>query len=119
MTIQEVSERYLIPMHILRDYERWGLGGPGKWAADGRQYDDSDLERLSTLVTLRHIGFSPEEAKEYMGLLVEGAGTAPRRLGLLEEKRAAILEGIHREERRLQRLDELRHQLRKKTQTAK
>ena len=25
MTIQEASERYQIPMHILREYERWGL----------------------------------------------------------------------------------------------
>lgn len=25
MTIQEASERYRIPLHILREYERWGL----------------------------------------------------------------------------------------------
>ena len=30
MTIQESSERYHIPMHILREYERWGLCGAVK-----------------------------------------------------------------------------------------
>ena len=30
MTIQEASERYQIPMHILREYESWGLCGAVK-----------------------------------------------------------------------------------------
>ena len=46
MTIQEASERYHIPMHILREYERWGLCGAVKKVMGDWQYDDADLERL-------------------------------------------------------------------------
>ena len=27
MTMQEASERYHIPIHILQEYKSWGLGG--------------------------------------------------------------------------------------------
>ena len=46
MTIQEASERYQIPMHILREYESWGLCGAVKKVMGDWQYDDTDLERL-------------------------------------------------------------------------
>lgn len=52
MTIQEASERYQIPMHILREYESWGLCGAVKQVMGQRQYDDNDLKRLSTIMTL-------------------------------------------------------------------
>ena len=47
MTIREVSERYRIPMEVLREYERWT-------AAEGigpREYGDRDLERHNNGVT--------------------------------------------------------------------
>lgn len=58
MTIQEASERYQIPMHILREYEHWGLCGAVKKVMGAWQYDDTDLERLSTIMTLHDIGFT-------------------------------------------------------------
>ena len=30
MTMQEASKRYHIPMHILQEYQRWGLCGAVK-----------------------------------------------------------------------------------------
>ena len=39
MTIQEASERYHIPMHILREYESWGLCGAVKKVMGDWQYD--------------------------------------------------------------------------------
>lgn len=38
MTIQEASERYQIPMHILREYESWGLCGAVKKVMGDWQY---------------------------------------------------------------------------------
>lgn len=113
MTIQEASERYHIPMHILREYESWGLCGAVKKVMGDWQYDDVDLERLSTIMTLHDIGFSREEVEAYMRLLLEGEHTAARRLNMLEKKRSAALEEIHFKERQLQRLDYLRHEIRK------
>ena len=113
MTIQEASERYQIPMHILREYESWGLCGAVRKVMGSWQYDDVDLERLSTILTLHDIGFSTEEVETYMRLLLEQSHTEERRLQMLEEKRGAALDEIHFRERQLQRLDYLRHEIRK------
>ena len=53
MTIDEASERYHIPLEILHEYERWGLCGAVKKVMGSWQYDDTDLERLSMIMTLR------------------------------------------------------------------
>ena len=57
MTIYEASERYNIPLEILREYESWGLCGAVKKVMGAWQYDDTDLERLSLIMTLHDIGF--------------------------------------------------------------
>ena len=113
MTIQEASERYQIPMHILREYESWGLCGAVKQMMGQRQYDDNDLKRLSTIMTLHDIGFTTDEVEVYMRLLLEGEPSSTRRLRMLEEKRSAALDEIHFKEHQLQRLDYLRHEIRK------
>lgn len=116
MTKQEASERYQIPMHILSEYESWGLCGAVKEVMGVWQYDDTDLERLSTILTLHDLGFTTAEVETYMRLLLEQPHTEEQRLRMLEEKRAAALDEIHFKERQLQRLDYLRHEIRK-TQT--
>ena len=50
MTIQEASERYHIPMHILREYESWGLCGAVKKVMGAWQYDEEDIKRLSMII---------------------------------------------------------------------
>lgn len=112
MTIWEASERYQIPMHILREYESWGLCGAVKKVMGAWQYDDTDLERLSLIMTLHDIGFTREEVEVYMRLLLEQTRTEGQRLRMLEAKRAAALDEIHFRERQLQRLDYLRHEIR-------
>ena len=67
MTIQEASDRYQIPMNILKEYESWGLCGAVKKVMGAWQYDDEDLERLSLIMTLHDIGFTTEEVETYMG----------------------------------------------------
>ena len=51
MTIHEASERYNIPLDVLHEYERWGLCGAVKKVMGAWQYDDTDLERLSMIMT--------------------------------------------------------------------
>ena len=58
MTIQEASEKYNIPIKILQEYERWGLCGEVKKVMGSWHYDNSDIERLSTIMTLHDIGFT-------------------------------------------------------------
>ena len=66
MTIYEASERYCIPIQILREYESWGLCGEVKKVMGSWRYDDSDLERLGTIMTLHDIGFTNTEVERYI-----------------------------------------------------
>lgn len=113
MTKDEASQRYRIPPHILDEYESWGLCGALKKVMGAWQYDDEDLERLSTIMTLHDIGFTADEAETYMRLLLEQPDSDRQRLRMMEEKRNETLDEIHFHERQLQRLDYLRHEIQK------
>ena len=112
MTMQEASKRYMIPIKILKEYESWGLCGAVKKVMGAWQYDDTDLERLSTIMALHDMGFAPQEVESYMRLLLSGADTHRERLRMLEKRRNAALDEIHLKERQLQRLDYLRYKMR-------
>ena len=66
-------------------------------------------------MTLHDIGFTSQEVETYMRLLLEQEGTGRARLRMLDEKRRAALDDIHFREKQLERLDYLRHELRKRT----
>ena len=116
MTIQEASEHYQIPMKILREYESWGLCGAVKKVMGAWQYDDTDLERLSMVMTLHDVGFTSEEVEAYMRLLLEAEDSGLTRLKMLKRIPKAALDDIQFRERQLERLDYLRHELQKKTE---
>lgn len=118
MTIYEASERYNIPMNILREYESWGLCGAVKKVMGDWQYDDTDLERLSLIMTLHDIGFESSEVETYMKLLEE-KDTEAQRLRLLNKKRADTLDEIHFREKQLERLDYLRYHIRRQQEENK
>ncbi|HIS75273.1 MAG TPA: MerR family transcriptional regulator [Candidatus Merdivicinus excrementipullorum] len=113
MTIQEASERYHIPMDILKEYESWGLCGAVKKVMGAWQYDDTDLERLSLIMTLHDIGFDRTEIETYMRLLLEREGTDGQRMRMLNQKRRNLLDDIHFREKQLSRLDDLRYYIQK------
>lgn len=113
MTIQEASDRYQIPMNILKEYENWGLCRAVKKVMGAWQYDDEDLERLSLIMTLHNIGFTTEEVEIYMRLTLEQKDGERERLRMLNRKRESTLDELHFWERQLQRLDYLRHEIQK------
>ena len=112
MTIDEASTRYNIPLDILHEYESWGLCGAVKKVMGAWQYDDQDIERLSTIMTLHDIGFLNDEVEGYMRLLLEGESTKAQRLGMLNKRQSATLNEIHFREMQLDRMDYLRHKIR-------
>ena len=124
MTINEASERYGIPLDILHEYKRWGLCGAVKKAIGSRQHDsavpgdtdldDTDLERLSLIMTLHDIGFQSSEIETYMRLLLENENGEAQRLNMLNIKRRSTLDDIHFREKQLSYLDYLRYSIRKK-----
>ena len=88
MTIKEASERYNIPVELLREYEKWGLCSAVKKVMGAWQYDDSDLENLSLIMTLHDIGFKPDEIETYMKLILS-EDTDKKRMKMLEETECA------------------------------
>lgn len=119
MTINKASERYSIPISLLREYENWGLCDTVKTVMGAWQYDDEDIQRLSMIMTLHDIGFEHDEIANYMRLLLQGDSTQADRMRILKQKRDKTLDEIHFQERRLDRLDYLRHQMRKQPSPGK
>lgn len=116
MTIHEASERYNIPISILREYEDWGLCDTVKTVMGVWQCDDEDINRLSMIMTLHDIGFEHDEIANYMRLQLKGDSTQAERMRILKQQRDKTLDEIHFQERRLDRLDYLRHQMRKRSE---
>lgn len=111
MTIEEASERYNIPIKILQEYERWGLCGEVKKVMGAWKYDQTDIERLSLIMTLHDVGFTNEEVEQYMRLEMSGSETAGERLEMLRRKRNGTLDEIHFKQEQLDRLDYLRFEI--------
>ena len=88
-------------MDVLREYERRGF-------CSG-DYSDEDISKLGLLLTLLDVGFTKDEAAEY--LLLASEGCRVERLRMLERRRAQLLEDIHERETALSRIDYLRHEL--------
>lgn len=86
MTIDEASERYNIPIEVLKEYESWGLCGEVKKVMGTWQYDDTDLQRLSMIMTRHDIGFGNEEVEDYMRLFLEGSSMEEERLKMLKKR---------------------------------
>ena len=119
MTIDEASERYNIPVEVLREYENWGLCGAVKQVMGAWQYNDQDIQRLSIIMTLHDVGFSSLEVEEYMGLLLRGESTRQERIEILSRHRDRILDEIHFKQNQLDRLDYLRYKIKKHTTVMK
>lgn len=113
MTIYEASKQYNIPIEIFREYESWGLCSAVKKVMGDWQYDDSDLEKLSLIMTLHDIGFDANEIETYMKLLQQD-NTDAQRMRMLNKKRTDALDEIHFCEKQLECLDYLRHKIRSK-----
>ena len=107
MTMKEASERYKIPMKILKEYEKWELCG-AVW-----QYDDQDIERLSLIMTLHGMGFNNSEVETYMRLTLEGDHTGSERIAMLNRRRDRTLDEIHFKEKQIAHMDYLRHEMQK------
>ena len=113
MNAKEVSERYMIPMEILKEYEEMGLCSEVKKVMNDWHYDEKDMERLSLIMTLHDIGFTNREVERYMELLVDANRSAKERMDILNKTRAQKLDAIHFQEKQLERLDYLRYEIRK------
>ena len=115
MTMKEASERYQIPVKILKEYESFGLCGAVKKVMGEWQYDDQDIERLNMIMTLHDIGFDKREVETYMHLMLEGEKTKQQRIAMLNQKRGRTLDEIHFKEKQIEHMDYLRYEMQRDT----
>ena len=113
MTIEEASQKYNIPIKILKEYESWNLCQDVKKVIGSWQYDDSDIERLSVIMTLHDIGFTSEEIERFMNFMILGDSGKKECLMMLNKKRTGILDEVHLGEKKIFRLDYLRYEINK------
>jgi|GEM_PF-124419 DNA-binding transcriptional MerR regulator len=113
MNKKEVSQKYQIPVSILDEYESWGLCNVVKFVMGEWQYDDQDIERLSTIMALHDMGFKNDEIEKYMRLLLETKNSSDEIIQLLTKKRQNKLDQIHFQEKQLERIDYLRYKIKK------
>ncbi len=111
MTIDEVCVKYQIPKEILKLYESWGLCGEVKKVMQDWKYDDTDIERLSLIMTLHDIGFDSQETEQYMRLFTQDSDTVEQRMKMIQQKRNHTLDEIHMKEKQLERMDYLRYMM--------
>lgn len=116
VTMEEVSERYNVPIKILKEYESWGLCSAVKKVIGAWQYDDRDIERLGMIMTLHDFGFSRNEVETYMRLELEGADTKPQRMAMLKKQRSTTLDEIHLKEKQIAHMDYLRYEMENENQ---
>lgn len=119
MTKEEASQIYGIPIEILDEYESWGVCHTVKEVMGVWQYDDTDLERLGMIMTLHDIGFESADIEKYLQYMISGKKSSPELIKLFNQKRNKTLDEIHFYEKRLERLDYLRHEIRKNKEEMK
>lgn len=113
MTIEEINKRYNTPTQILKEYEKLYCENK-KSKMNSYQFDESDFEKLSVMMTLRHIGFSNEDINKYMHFMMLSNNDMKECLTMLNKKRKDIMEEIHLDEKRISQLDYLRYKITKK-----
>ena len=103
MTKQEIAQRFNVPQRVLDEYEK------NIRSDTAGTYNDTDLALLSKIVTLYEIGFSSGQVQEYLKTSEKSA-----QLILLNQKRQELLNALHQQEERLDKLDFLRYKLQQK-----
>ena len=68
-------------------------------------------------MTLHDVGFQSPEIETYMRMLLKPEGTQKQRMRMLDQKRDDMLDEIHFREKQLERLDFLRHHIRKQQES--
>lgn len=107
MTRRDMIERFGIPDTILNDYER------NVRKTHTEVYNDADLALLSQMVTLYEIGFTSQQAQQYLCAAEVQSNSNTMKLTLLNQKRQELLNTIHQQEEQLDKLDFLRYEIQK------
>lgn len=93
LPIGEVAARSGVSVDTLRFWEREGLiDPPGRTAGGRRAYDESVLDLLEVITSLRAVGFGLDDVRRVLGVKASSATVAGRVAGMREA--IGELEGV-------------------------
>lgn len=89
MTIGEIAKKLNIPVHTLRYYDNEGLlMFVERDSAGRRDFKETDVIMLNTILCLKSIGIPLKDIKQYVEWCTEGAVTLEERYNMfLEQKK--------------------------------
>ncbi len=105
MTIQEVGKSYQITEKVLRDYEEKGLIKTSKKENGTDDYQETDLQRIANIRFLADAGMNLSEIKNFLRLQENGDSGRKEQIRILRKCRFELLDGIHKKQQCLDRLD--------------
>ncbi|WP_320671203.1 MerR family transcriptional regulator [Patulibacter defluvii] len=105
--ISDAARETGLTAHTLRYYERAGLmlEPVGRAPSSHRRYSDADVRWVVLLTKLRRTGMPIRQIKQYADLVRAGRGNEERRLALLEEHRAQVLDRLREVQQNLEAID--------------
>lgn len=105
MKDEEVCERFMVSMEIIREYDDLMQNTSG-------EYDDEALHCMSTIMSLHGLDFSTDEVRTYMEIVSNGDKSRAEQLcTILGNKRREALDEIHAKEEQISRIDYLTYEI--------
>lgn len=105
MTASEMKKQYGIPETVLRIYEEQVRKKSTDKTAEVLEYNDTELDEISKMMTLQRLGFGEKEIGDFFCLEKKGQITKETRMKMLRKQRNRILDEIHQKEKILGELD--------------
>lgn len=91
MTIGEIAKKLNIPVHTLRYYDNEGLlMFVERDSAGRRDFKETDVIMLNTILCLKSIGIPLKDIKQYVEWCTEGAVTLEERYNMFLEQKKIV-----------------------------
>lgn len=105
-TFEELKNRCEVPEADIKEFLscREAAGG------ESSRFSEEDIEQLSEFLTLGSLGFSPNQRRDYLKLSERHSGAAEK-ARMLGNQRRKLLNKVHDLEKRISRIDYLKHEL--------
>lgn len=106
VSLEELKNTCGVPEAELKEFlacrETAGEGPP--------RFSEADMKEFSEFLTLRSIGFSPNQRKDYLKLSAKSSGAAEK-IRMLGTQRRKLLDRVHELEQKISRIDYMKHEL--------
>lgn len=109
MMINDVIQKFNIPIRQLRSYESLGLIKSVKNDYGIKEYQDEDIKRIQMIYCLRKAGMPIDNMKQYFDLQEMGDKTKLQRMAMLIEQREKLIEDDNKSYETIHLLDSKIH----------